>query len=263
MDTMFFLHAFLLALVGLSLAQKNTDSSDQECGPCDKSACPSDLSCRAETVPDRCSCCQVCSKVLGERCGGPANADGRCADDYICAGKSVYEPVQDEEIGQCVCTALDRVCGTDGVVYDNKCKLKMASYESVQNGQPAIEVDETDQLCSTVPVITEPPKNSILQVGSQSELSCEAYGRPIPDIIWMKDGEVLPGNHLNIATRKRNGPVKFAMTSWVLINVSPDDGGLYTCMASNSQGETESLATVVIGQKIADDVDTNQVPIEL
>ncbi|XP_038070681.1 insulin-like growth factor-binding protein 7 [Patiria miniata] len=262
---MFFLHAFVLALVGLSLAQ-NTDDNSRECGPCDESACPSDLSCRAEAVLDRCSCCTVCAKVLGERCGGQEYVDGRCAEDYICAGKSVYEVVKDGKIGQCVCKKLERVCGTDGVVYDNKCELEMSSYERVQKGQPAIEVDDTDKLCVTVPMISVPPKDSTLQLDSQSELSCEAYGRPIPDIIWTKDGEELPGNHINIATRKRNGPTKFGMTSWVLINVSPDDGGSYTCTAVNSQGKADSTADILIAQREITqegDGDTNQVPIEL
>ncbi len=243
---MFFPQLLFLAFLGYSLSQQTDTDGRVDCELCDKSACPTDLSCLAELVLDRCSCCKVCAKVLGERCGGPDSIDGRCADEYICAGKSVYEPVKEGGIGQCVCKSFDEVCGSDGVVYENECELKMESYGRVQRGLSAIEVDETDALCLTPPFITSPPKDAFLKLDSQSELSCEATGRPIPDIIWTKDGEELPGNHINIATRKRNGPTKFGMTSWVLLNVSPNDGGTYMCKAKNSQGETSVSVTISV-----------------
>ena len=147
---MFFPQLLFLAVVGLSLGQQNADTDDRTvCGPCNKSACPTDLTCLAELVLDRCSCCKVCAKILGERCGGTESIDGRCAEEYICAGKSVYEPVDEPGIGQCVCKSFEQVCGTDGVVYANKCEMKMESYDRIWKGQSAIEVDEKDQLCLT------------------------------------------------------------------------------------------------------------------
>ncbi|XP_033117458.1 uncharacterized protein LOC117117306 [Anneissia japonica] len=52
-----------------------------EGSPTSSSQCPFGTN----LVPDACGCCQECSKVEGERCGGMMSAMGKCSNGLICS----------------------------------------------------------------------------------------------------------------------------------------------------------------------------------
>ncbi|GAB6024841.1 hypothetical protein CHUAL_009959 [Chamberlinius hualienensis] len=57
-----------------------------KCAKCDvEKYCHEDLSlCKWGTSKDACRCCDVCSKGLGEPCGGAFIINGRCGTNLVC-----------------------------------------------------------------------------------------------------------------------------------------------------------------------------------
>ncbi|XP_039267333.2 cysteine-rich motor neuron 1 protein-like isoform X1 [Styela clava] len=53
------------------------------CLPCEKAGCKSAV-CTTKIVKDACGCCDVCSKSIGEKCGGPWNISGLCDNGLKC-----------------------------------------------------------------------------------------------------------------------------------------------------------------------------------
>ena len=82
---------------------------------------------------------------------------------------------------------------------------------------------------STVLKVNSPPSISIGSrqiaslVNEQVEIICEVNGYPEPDIIWSKDGALIPAEKLEQIQTERN--------SLYFSAVTVDDAGIYTCMA--------------------------------
>ena len=56
---------------------------------------------------------------------------------------------------------------------------------------------------------------------------------------------ITPGDDLYMAVQVRGGPEPFMVTSWVqIVDLRPSDTGIYTCIASNSEGEARASAKV-------------------
>jgi len=56
---------------------------------------------------------------------------------------------------------------------------------------------------------------------------------------------ITPGDDLYVAVQVRGGPEPFMVTSWVqIVDLRPSDTGIYTCIASNSEGEARASAKV-------------------
>nr|XP_039267350.1 serine protease inhibitor swm-1-like [Styela clava] len=53
------------------------------CIPCEDIVCKTPV-CTTKIVKDECRCCDVCSKSIGERCGGPWNISGLCDNGLTC-----------------------------------------------------------------------------------------------------------------------------------------------------------------------------------
>lgn len=54
-----------------------------------------------------------------------------------------------------------------------------------------------------------------------------------------------PGDDLYVAVQVRGGPEPFMVTSWVqIVDLRPTDTGIYTCVATNSEGEARASAKV-------------------
>jgi hypothetical protein len=55
----------------------------------------------------------------------------------------------------------------------------------------------------------------------------------------------LAGDDLYVAVQVRGGPEPYMVTSWVqIVDLRPTDIGIYTCVATNSEGEARASAEV-------------------
>jgi len=76
--------------------------------------------------------------------------------------------------------------------------------------------------------------------GSRLELKVAVKGDPDPQVTWTKDGKPISSSEI-MEVKYKNG------TASVLINeVFPEDGGKYTCRATNTKGSVETSSKVVI-----------------
>ncbi|XP_055522931.1 contactin [Wyeomyia smithii] len=74
-----------------------------------------------------------------------------------------------------------------------------------------------------------------------TSIECHPEAAPRPKIVWKKDGNVIgSGGHRRILP---TGTLQISPTS-------RDDEGLYTCVASNSQGVAESKARLIVLQEL-------------
>ena len=81
------------------------------------------------------------------------------------------------------------------------------------------------------PIITAFPQNAIIKEGDLLQLTCEASGRPTPNITWTKDGKQLAARGtLNIPASNRA------------------DAGIYVCSASNNVKVTKTATAQVTVQ---------------
>merc|ERR1711973_495100 len=76
--------------------------------------------------------------------------------------------------------------------------------------------------------------------GSRLELKVAVKGDPDPQVTWTKDGKPISSSEI-MEVKYKNG------TASVLINeVFPEDGGKYTCRATNTKGSVETSSKVVV-----------------
>lgn len=74
---------------------------------------------------------------------------------------------------------------------------------------------------TSAPVFIRAPESELPSVGNTAKFECIAEGKPDPQIVWTKNGEVLPGETGN---------------RLVLHNIGPGDVANYACNASNIAG---------------------------
>lgn len=87
----------------------------------------------------------------------------------------------------------------------------------------------------------ELPHQVIVSVGEQAVLTGEVSGDPEPSVTWTKNGNsIIPR-----AQFKNDGRILFIQ------NVSPRDGGVYECKASNRFGESRTSTTVIVAGKLS------------
>ena len=67
--------------------------------------------------------------------------------------------------------------------------------------------------------------------GDNFRLTCEALGKPEPDIIWYKDDVEMSGHMIGSSSSRTGGKALFTIK-----NVQPSNSGMYTCRARNSLG---------------------------
>ena len=68
--------------------------------------------------------------------------------------------------------------------------------------------------------------------GSPVDISCEATGIPVPNVMWIHDGRMK-------SFRSKTAHLKFSAISKV-------DAGMYICRANNSAGRAEKQVDLVI-----------------
>nr|AYU97989.1 IGFBP-related protein 1 [Trichoniscus pusillus] len=215
-----------------------------ECEKCDRSECPLITFCATGVTQDNCGCCDICSQRLGQKC------------DYVPEGTLVEKPIIGDcgeflscsEEGVCECTEEGQVCGSDDVTYNSLCELMEATVQKH-------ELTVFDRApCRKGPVIKSPPKDTSRPAGSILALDCEAVGYPVPTITWelyRPDGSTiqLPSDDSLVAVQVRGGPEKHMVSGWVqIMEVLPENIGLYTCIASNEKGVVKASANVSISK---------------
>nr|AYU97983.1 IGFBP-related protein 1 [Ligia oceanica] len=224
-----------LILLVISFTQVFT----KECGKCERSECPMVSFCSSGVTLDSCSCCEICSQRLGQKCdliaGATGESNGSCGEFLTCS-----------EEGICECSEEGPVCGSDDVTYNSVCEF----LEQTNKNNELTLVDR--EPCRKGPVIKSPPKDATRPAESILVLDCEATGFPVPTITWefyKSDGSTvkLPSDDSLVAVQVRGGPEKHMVTGWVqIMKVLPENTGIYTCIASNSDGEVKASAKVSI-----------------
>ena len=85
------------------------------------------------------------------------------------------------------------------------------------------ELGQTESQCKVT--VTEPaevqcqfPEQQTIGVGQEIRLQCQVSGRPVPDVVWTKDGkELKPSDRIEI-TKTEDG-----LSTLVVKNITPDD----------------------------------------
>ena len=111
-------------------------------------------------------------------------------------------------------------------------------YNSAKSAEIYVRIHDvdTESTNSRSSVLTSPlqfvkqPQGADLWVGDQLRLEVNVVGYPEPDYVWVKDGRRV--SHGNQAV-------------YVKSRVTPDDAGLYYCLARNADGSIESEEVVV------------------
>merc|ERR1719419_695258 len=75
--------------------------------------------------------------------------------------------------------------------------------------------------------------------GSRLELKVQVKGDPDPQVTWLKDGTPISSNEI-MEVKYKNG-----CASVIINEVFPEDGGKYTCKATNTKGSVETSSKVI------------------
>ncbi|XP_056393002.1 striated muscle preferentially expressed protein kinase isoform X2 [Hyla sarda] len=79
-----------------------------------------------------------------------------------------------------------------------------------------------------------------IKAGETARFVVVVEGKPVPDIMWYKDGELLvESGHFNFVYDD-------AECSLVILNAAPEDSGVYTCTARNVAGEVSCKAELQV-----------------
>lgn len=79
-----------------------------------------------------------------------------------------------------------------------------------------------------------------LKDGTKLELKVQVKGDPDPMVTWLKDGKPISSSEI-MEVKYKNG-----FASVIINEVFPEDGGKYTCKATNSKGSVETSSKVII-----------------
>ncbi|XP_055516059.1 hemicentin-1-like [Leucoraja erinacea] len=91
------------------------------------------------------------------------------------------------------------------------------------------------------PTFEEPQHEVVVQVaGSALVLSCHATGVPPPTITWQKDGQSIESSN------RLDWHILPSGTSLQTDQLQPAQGGNYTCLARNGEGETRRHYTLIV-----------------
>lgn len=115
--------------------------------------------------------------------------------------------------------------GIQASIAANKVAIKIISkvMNSVNHALFMIIIVPSDKV--KLPMISQPPKNTITQLGHEIHLNCTAEGHPDPIYEWYKDGVLIPDKIESVL---------------YIPEPSPEDRGNYTCKAINSEGKTDA-----------------------
>ena len=114
--------------------------------------------------------------------------------------------------------------GIQASIAANKVAIKTISkvMNSVNHVLFMIIIVPSDEV--ELPMISQPPENTVTRLGDPIYLNCTAEGHPAPTYEWYKDGVLIPDETESVL---------------YIPEPSPEDRGNYTCKAINSEGETD------------------------
>ncbi|CAF87524.1 unnamed protein product, partial [Tetraodon nigroviridis] len=96
-------------------------------------------------------------------------------------------------------------------------------------------------IVNVLPSFIKTPRDSTIRTGHTARLECAAEGHPAPQIAWQKDG----GTDFP-AARERRMHVMPDDDVFFIMDVKPEDMGLYSCTARNTAGTVSANATLTV-----------------
>ncbi|XP_019715285.1 leucine-rich repeats and immunoglobulin-like domains protein 1 [Hippocampus comes] len=96
-------------------------------------------------------------------------------------------------------------------------------------------------IVNVLPSFVKTPRDSTIRTGHTARLECAAEGHPAPQIAWQKDG----GTDFP-AARERRMHVMPDDDVFFIMDVKPDDMGVYSCTAKNTAGTVSANATLTV-----------------
>uniref|UniRef100_A0A3B1K3T4 Myosin, light chain kinase 5 n=1 Tax=Astyanax mexicanus TaxID=7994 RepID=A0A3B1K3T4_ASTMX len=110
-------------------------------------------------------------------------------------------------------------------------------------------VDETEQALKSLekkmqskPEFTKTPIDLSVFEESTAEFFCHVTGYPDPEVVWLKDGEVLEEEEGSVQVEYEEG----GTCTLILENVSLEQNGTYSCRATNIHGEALCSAKLTV-----------------
>ncbi|KAJ8259764.1 hypothetical protein GJAV_G00173140 [Gymnothorax javanicus] len=94
---------------------------------------------------------------------------------------------------------------------------------------------------NVLPSFVKTPQDITIRTGIKARLECAAEGHPPPQIAWQKDG----GTDFP-AARERRMHVMPDDHVFFIMNVKPEDMGVYSCTAQNTAGTISANATLIV-----------------
>ncbi|XP_078468434.1 leucine-rich repeats and immunoglobulin-like domains protein 3 isoform X1 [Lampetra planeri] len=91
------------------------------------------------------------------------------------------------------------------------------------------------------PSFAKLPRDITIRAGAKARLECAAEGHPVPQIAWQKDG----GTDFP-AARERRMHVMPKDDVFFIMDVKPEDMGVYSCTAQNGAGTITANATLTV-----------------
>ena len=89
------------------------------------------------------------------------------------------------------------------------------------------------------PFIVSPPVSMVVNETGAASFLCEVKGNPEPQVTWLKQNSTLLADKRIVQSR----------SSLVITDVTPQDSGIYTCLARNIFGVMTSSATLTVQGK--------------
>ena len=77
-------------------------------------------------------------------------------------------------------------------------------------------------------IIPDQPNRLERRINSAIKIDCKAYGTPLPEISWYKDGRRIQ--------QYENGYTILPNGTLLISNLQPNDNGLYECWAMSESG---------------------------
>ncbi|XP_015607040.1 titin isoform X3 [Cephus cinctus] len=97
-----------------------------------------------------------------------------------------------------------------------------------------------DILPKKAPVFITPLRDIAVVSGQTARFECIVQAEPQPNILWSKDGRIIETSS-NYEVQYRNGVCRLTIP-----RAYPEDGGTYSCTATNSLGSTGTSATLQV-----------------
>uniref|UniRef100_A0A672LPE1 Myosin light chain kinase, smooth muscle-like n=1 Tax=Sinocyclocheilus grahami TaxID=75366 RepID=A0A672LPE1_SINGR len=132
---------------------------------------------------------------------------------------------------------------------------RMAMLSKPEASASLSPVDETEQALQSLelklqckPEFSKTSSDLTVPQGSGAQLSCLITGYPDPEVVWLKDGELLELQEECVKVDYEED----GSCTLTLENVSPHHSGLYSCKATNVLGEALCSATLTVEEKDKD-----------